>query len=116
MSRKSSYREMYFILEVIYQIFILIDQFTQFPSREKGGYPNSVKSHLIVQFLVLKLKKITETLICQKKNSLLKGIFFYQYRVIINRGFIMPQCHKSIYSLLTDTFKCDFTKQGYLCL
>ena len=36
------------MLEVIYQIFILIDQFTQFPSREKkkkkeGGYPNSVK-------------------------------------------------------------------------
>ena len=59
---------MYFILEVIYQIFILIDQFIQFPSREKGGYPYSVKSHLIVQFLVLKLKKITETLVFPEKE------------------------------------------------
>ena len=48
---------MYFILEMIYQIIILIDQFTQLPSREKDGYPNSVKSLLIIQFLVLKLKK-----------------------------------------------------------
>ena len=28
----------------------------------------------------------------------------------------MPQCHKSIYSLLIDTFKCDFTKKGtFVC-
>ena len=39
-----------------------MDQFIQFPSREKDGYPNSVKSHLIIQFLGLKTGKITETL------------------------------------------------------
>ena len=60
-SRKSLFfEERYFILEVIYYIFILIDQLPQFPSREKDGYPNSVKSHVIIQFL--ELEKMTETL------------------------------------------------------
>ena len=54
---------------MIYQIFILVDQFTQFPSREKDGYPNSVKSHLIIQFLVLKRKEITETFFFKKKDQ-----------------------------------------------
>ena len=31
--------------------------FTQLPSREKDEYLNTVKSHQIIQFLVLKLKK-----------------------------------------------------------
>ena len=66
------FREMYFILEMIYQIIILIDQFTQLPSREKDGYPNSVKSLLIIQFLVLKLKKITETLVFSEKDKFIK--------------------------------------------
>ena len=58
------FREMYFVLaKMIYQIFILINQFTQFPSREKYGYPNTVNSHLIIQFLGLKTGKITETLV-----------------------------------------------------
>ena len=63
---------MYFILEMIYQIIILIDLFTQLPSREKDGYPNSVKSLLIIQFLVLKLKKITETLVFSEKDKFIK--------------------------------------------
>ena len=63
---------MYFILEVIYQIFILIDQFVQFPLREKDGHPNSVKSHLIIQILVLKLKIITETLVFSGKDKFIK--------------------------------------------
>ena len=87
------FRERCLILDVIYQIFILIHQFTLFPSREKDRNPNSVKSHLIIQFQVLKLKKIMETLVFSEKDKT-----FFQYRVIINRVFIMSQCHKSIYS------------------
>ena len=102
---------------MIYQIFILIDQFTQFPSQEKDGYPNSVKSHLIIQFLVLKLKKITETLFfSEKKISLLTCKIFFQYRVIINRDFIMPQCHTSIYSCSLIRLNATLQNEGtFVC-
>ena len=55
-----------------YQIFILIEHFTQFPLQEKDRYPDSVKSHLIIQFLVLKLKKRTETLVFSGKGKFIK--------------------------------------------
>ena len=107
---------------MIYQIFILIDQFTQFPSRAKDGYPNSVKSHLIIQFLVLKLKKKkkkkkTETLFfSEKKISLLTCKIFFQYRVIINRDFIMPPCHTSIYSCSLIRLNATLQNEGiFVC-
>ena len=65
-----------FLLQMIRQIFILINQFTQFPSREKDGYPNSVKSHLIRQYLGLKTGKNNENLSFRKKKLLNCKIFF----------------------------------------
>ena len=56
------------MIEVIYQIFILIDQRIKFPSREKDRYPNSVKSHLSLQFFGLKSGKIADNFFFSEKD------------------------------------------------
>ena len=91
-SRKSLFsKEKYIILEVIYQIFILIYQFTQLSYREKYGYPSSVKSHLIIQFMGLKTEIIKETLVFSEKDVFLNCKISFQYKVIINPVFITRQ-------------------------
>ena len=86
-----------------------MDQFTQFPMRGKDGYPNSVKSHLIIQFLGLKTGKITETLVFSEKKFIkLQNLFSVKGNNYAS--FYYAALSYKHLPLLIDTFKCDFTE------
>ena len=91
-----------------------MDRFTQFPMRGKDGYPNFVKSHLIIQLLGLKTGKITETLVFSEKKRKEK-MFIKLQNLFSVKDNNYPSFYYAAVSyehlpLLIDTFKCDFTE------
>ena len=58
-----------------------------------------------------------ETLVLsEKKISLSKCKIIFQYKVVINRIFIVPQCHKSIYSCSLILLNTTLTNEGaFVC-